>query len=342
MLGLVDLEKELVNASDYVALPNHECAPATLADVISIGPGLSVSLFCRYLACCCLTIKQDTRARLSLFTEDFISLISYKEPKEYKPIKPLQVAQIDRDLVAQASSQLGERIQGLVMRCLQAYQNPTIKLELTGAELSFFTTVNFLVCFVVSVTKTPLTKSTTRPVRTADIAATIDVEVQNQVQKMQDERDNISDTKTALHQFASLHALGMLRESVQVVKLVVNYLERAALTTKTDVPKWLNEDIKSLNCTASDATATIKQRIKLLNDAANTSGWLDSISEFAFGDLAKGTKTVDTNPKDAESSDLDTMVFQASGQKAGLVNTIGEIKDSWQEVAKGWNTVKFD
>lgn len=269
-------------------------------------------------------------------------MISYKDSKEYKPTKLLHVAESDRHYVAEMSAQLGEKVQVLLLECLEAYRTPTAELKLTGAELSFFTTINLLIGFITFATRNSWSKSTPRPLSTSGVASLISAELQKQIEDVQVERDDSQVNVTALRQFAALHALGMLRESAQAVKLVANYLERAVLPVKNDVPKWVTEDIKALEGTVSQANSAIKQQIKLLNDAANAYGWLDHISGFAFGDLATGAKTVGHASKDSESGDLVAMIFQASGQKAGLEITIGEIKDSWQEVAKGWNTVKLD
>jgi hypothetical protein len=40
--GLIKDDKELLNVTDDAALPDHECAPATLAQVVGLGPALSV------------------------------------------------------------------------------------------------------------------------------------------------------------------------------------------------------------------------------------------------------------------------------------------------------------
>jgi hypothetical protein len=36
------------------------------------------------------------------------------------------------------------------------------------------------------------------------------------------------------------------------------------------------------------------------------------------------------------------MIFKAAGTKVSLEHTIGQMTDSWREVAKGWKLVKLD
>ncbi|KAH8201733.1 hypothetical protein TruAng_004085 [Truncatella angustata] len=319
LLRLVKDDKQLLNVTDVVALPNHECAPGTLADVTSIGPGLS-----------------DVRAKLSLYAERFISLLSYKDAKEYKPTKPIQVAELDRSYVAETAEQIAKKLEAPLMECLDGAQ------YLTSAELSYFTAINSLLRIVILSTRAPWTKNASRPPQTTDAVNHIASLLQAETEGLQERRGDLPESMSAVQQFVSLHALGMLRETVQAVKITANYLERSAVPLKNDAPKWLGEDVRALNSTAAGASGFVKKQIKLLNDEANASGWLDRISEFAFGELASGAQPVGEAPSDAESGELSAMVFIASGQKAGLEHTMGEIKDSWQEVAKGWSTVKLD
>ncbi|KAK9774875.1 putative N-acetyltransferase B complex non catalytic subunit-domain-containing protein [Seiridium cardinale] len=327
LLRLIKDDKELLNVTDNVALPNHECDPATLADVVNIGPGLS-----------------DRRAKLSLLTERFLSLISYKDAKEYKPTKSVQMAELDRSNVSLQAKLIYKQFEDSLMNYQSASTAVGAKPCFTGAEFSYFTIVHLLIGFVVLSSDASWTKNASRPPALAnlEIVSTITSMLQAQVAELQKPRKDLAENVMALDYFASLHNLGMLREAVQAVKIATGYLERVIVPFKNDVPKWLVDDIKAFSTSSLDAAAAIKKRIKSINDAANASGWLDRISEFAFGDLASGAQTIGEASQDPESSDLLAMVFMASGQKAGLEHTIGEIKDSWQEVAKGWNTVKLD
>lgn len=154
--------------------------------------------------------------------------------------------------------------------------------------------------------------------------------------------EDTSETIAILSSFASLHSLGMLRESVLVIKLTTSFLEKTFTASKSNVPKWVTDDLKAVNAATAETSTVIKQRIKVLNEAANRSGWLDSICEASFGGLVDGSITVSDEPDDQMDGNLDMMVFKAIGQQIGLEHTVGQMKDSWQEVAKGWTLVKLD
>ncbi|KAI1858729.1 uncharacterized protein JN550_012479 [Neoarthrinium moseri] len=325
LLRLIDNQKEFVNVTDNAALPNHECDPATLADIISIGPGLS-----------------DTRAKLSLFTEQFISLISYKEPKDFKPIKPAQVAELERSYIAQTAQSIHMNFATPFLRCLDAATDNETVPVLTDSEFHYFTTINFLLSHAVLATERQWNKSAPRDKRGSTIVGKIAAQIKYQTTSLALVREDTPETARALCHFSNLHALGMLRESALAVKLTAGFLERLIAPAKNDAPKWLADDVKALQSAATEANDFVKKRIKALSDAANTSGSLDSISEYAFGGLIDGSKSVNATPATAADGELETMIFVAAGQHAGFENTIGEILDSWQEVAKGWNTVKLD
>ncbi|ETS87837.1 hypothetical protein PFICI_01665 [Pestalotiopsis fici W106-1] len=325
LLRLIKEDKRFEVATDYAALPDLERAPASLAELISIGPRLS-----------------ESRAKLSLYAEYFLSLVSFRESKEYKPAKPGLIADKDRNSVAEDSTKIRDKFEDPLELSLQASCSPSERLIVTSDEYSYFTTIQNLADLVALGTAAKTwTKSSQRPNGVWSAVQIIVVELQDQQDGFMETRARIPADVSVLGQFVSLHSLGMLRESIIAVKLTVNYLERVIAASK-DAPKWLSEDCKNLNEKAAQFSAVVKQQIKALNDAANAPGWLDRIAQFTFGDLASGDRVVDETAKDSESSDLDSVLFTACGGQVGLEHSIGEIQESWREVAKGWNTVKLD
>jgi hypothetical protein len=247
--------------------------------------------------------------------------------------------------ISESAEKISRSLSGPFVKCLEAADGSAGAPVLTSPELSYFTVVNFLNRFVAVSTRAQWTKSSSRPTAVSTAVASVVSALKRQPEALNAAASpEIPEQDAALLHFASLHGLGMLRESAVAAKLTVACLERVmAPAPKGDVPKWLSEDLKTLAGAAGEATSAVKRRIQALNQAAGASGWLDTISRFAFGGLADGSKTVPAEaPAKAADGDLETMVFVASGRSAGLEQTIGEIKDSWQDVAKGWAAVKLD
>ncbi|KAI0136207.1 N-acetyltransferase B complex non catalytic subunit-domain-containing protein [Xylariales sp. AK1849] len=315
----------LVDATDHASMPDHESAPSTLHDVISIGPGLS-----------------DTRTKLSLLAEKFIDLVSLREAKELKPSKPAQAAKIDRSYTAEAASQIEMPILRYLLPCLEEGQAPT---KLTGPELAYYSVIQALVTLIALTMGVDWTKNTPRPAAT-DLAVSHAVAVLKKQIELLSKVPGGAPAKTIdIYSFATLHAMGMLRETTQAVKLTVIFMERAALPFKSDVPKWLTQYLQALNTAFTDSTAFLKKRIKALNDAAFSDGCLDGISEYAFGDLATGAKSVNYEfwlGLEIAEGDMEEIIFKVAGEKVGLEHTFGEIADSWRQVAKGWASLKLD
>lgn len=248
--------------------------------------------------------------------------------------------------LCESAEKICRSFSGTFIKTLEAVDTTAsdCKPIVTSPELSYFTVIHFLSRFVAVSTRTPWTKSTPRPTAISSAMASLTASLKSQADALEATPAGTPEKMAALPHFASLHGLGMLRESVVATRLTVACLERAtAAANKADVPKWLIDDTKSLTAAAGEAAAFVKKRVQLLNQVAGATGWLDTIAEFAFGGLADGTRTAPAEaPASEAEGDLETMVFVAAGQNAGLEQTIGEIKDSWQEVAKGWTTVKLD
>ncbi|KAF2995453.1 hypothetical protein E8E14_000281 [Neopestalotiopsis sp. 37M] len=326
LLRLIKENYDFEVATDNAALSTLECPNGTtLAEIISIGPSLS-----------------DSRVRMSWYAEKFLSLMSSRESKEYKPAKSTMTADNDRVAVAEQSIKIRETFGELLMIALHAPDSATRGPTVTSGELSYFTTVHNLADLTALGTAVNAwTKNSQRPGGVLRAVKNIVAELKDQQNSFTEPRPRIPADVSVLGQFVSLHSLGMLRESIIAVKTTVNYLERVIAASK-DAPKWLSEDCGTLNNATAEVSAVVKQQIKALNDDANAPGWFDRIAQYTFGDLASGAQVVGEPATNDESSALDSALFTACGGLVGLEHTIGEIQESWREVAKGWTTVKLD
>jgi N-terminal acetyltransferase B complex non-catalytic subunit len=272
---------------------------------------------------------------LSLIAEKFICLTSYREPKEFKPNKSGSIAEVDRAYTVETCRQLRDVIQKQLKK-----NDATTKL--TSPEFAYYQTVYCLISLVLFCLKVDSPKSAHRAVHITDHCGALSRLLKEQTLALVSLPESTPETIVILSSFASLHDMGMLRESIVVIQLTTSFLEKTFAASKINAPKWVVDDLKKVNTATTETISIIKQRIKVLNEAANRSGWLDSICEAAFGGVADGSIAVGEDPDDPMDGDLEIMIFKAIGQQTGLEHTVGLMKDSWQEVAKGWSLVKLD
>ncbi len=146
-----------------------------------------------------------------------------------------------------------------------------------------------------------------------------------------------------LHGVAALHAMGMLRESAFAVKATVQYvsaaLDRVKAAEKTrgaNEVAWISTETKKLSLAAAAADARMKDRVKKLAENLHTSGWVDRLEGWAFGDnavpYADGAEF-----KDVVAGKLASFVPVDAREVWAM-----DIADSWRDVVKGWGAVRFD
>ncbi|KAH8675254.1 N-acetyltransferase B complex non catalytic subunit-domain-containing protein [Xylariales sp. PMI_506] len=327
LLRHITLSSDLVNATDYDSLPNHESSKGHLSNIVNLGPSLSAP-----------------RVKLALFTEELLSVISYRDPKDYKPAKAAAAAEQEKRFSAQEADKLSLAIEETLRQCKESAE--TSWPVLTEAELAYFGIVSQLAAIVALYARGGLAKNAPRPAHSGDMVAAAVASLQDQIdaassafagaEANNNDEDNDNNNKEVLYGFATLHTLGMLRESATAMKLTAAFVEKTVGNASASAPKWVAEDLRALHDGAGAGAELVRKRVKVLNEAAAGRAWLDTVCGWAFGDLAT------SDVADEAGSGLEAAVFAAAGGRAGLEITAGQIKDSWQEVAKGWAQIKLD
>ncbi|KAK8055760.1 N-acetyltransferase B complex non catalytic subunit [Apiospora rasikravindrae] len=308
----------LYDTTDYGPFPNIEANPdRPIQDFLSIGPGLS-----------------EDRAHLSLLSERFLSLIAYKEPKDYKPGNADLAKDRDRNVVIPACQDMAEWMATLL-------NGADIRDKLTLPEVEYYTMVQALASYV------GLSLSASKGDGLDRLVESIRCQLVNQVTRLTERRKTASEADVTrvdvFHDVSALHANGMLRESVLVTVHMIRYLDRArGAEPKSPMPKWMMEHIRILREATRTANRRLKEYIERLSTTVNPAGWADRIAEWAFGDLANGTRAVSDDADETyENSDTDMLLYKAIGPKRNFTMAIDLIVHSWAEAARGWSKVKL-
>ncbi|KAK8113761.1 hypothetical protein PG999_005830 [Apiospora kogelbergensis] len=308
----------LYDTTDYGPFPNIEANPdRPIQDFLGVGPGLS-----------------EERAHLSLLSERFLSLVAYKETKDYKPTNAALAKDRDRSIVIPACQDVAESMNELM-------NGRGIQDKLTLPEVEYYSLVQGLASYIGLSLSDPKDGARDR------VVEFIRSQLVSQTTRLMERRKLAHEAEASrndvFHDLAALHANGMLRESALVTVQVTRYLERTRNPdTKSPMPSWMNIHLKTLKTASATANSSMKEYIRRLNTTVTMTGWLDRISEWAFGDLVNGTRAVSDDAGETfENSDTDMLLYKAIGQGPDLENTIGQIVDSWQDVARGWSNVKI-
>jgi hypothetical protein len=217
--------------------------------------------------------------------------------------------------------------------------------DLTDPETWYFRVVTELTKFVKLLLEHVLLKSSTKQAR-EEILAVVKRTLMilgYQTEDFLSVPNGIHAKMHTLHGVAAMHAMGMLRESSLATKNTVQYVLTALDRIKaTDKPRganevaWLSPELKKLSTASTLADTQMKDRITKLTGNLHTSGWVDRLEDWAFGD--------------------DAVLFEADSDfKRNMMNGLAEVipkesceawaidvADSWRDVVKGWTAVKFD
>ncbi|OTA55439.1 hypothetical protein K449DRAFT_438659 [Hypoxylon sp. EC38] len=300
-------------------------------------------------------LPTGTRAHLGLLAERFLDLVYYVQPKEYKASKVGYLMQLDWEYAQAISSSLEKDMRVLLaiadsklldQEKIEPDRRQEVKLSLTSSELWYHTIVHGLANTVNTVLGSGIIKASTNESR--DHARLVIKEV---LEALNDQTDDfLAVPKSfhsklyAFHGFASLHAMGMLRETIIAVKQTVNYLLIASdkaknadkLRSSAELA-WLTSELKKLAAAAVESENKVKARIKLLRDyLSNVDGWRDRLCDWVFGDYA----TIYDGDKDFKKKICEKM--KVAIPKANAEVWADSIGESWRELMKGWAVVRFE
>ncbi|KAI1390382.1 N-acetyltransferase B complex non catalytic subunit-domain-containing protein [Hypoxylon trugodes] len=329
----ITIRHALYDTTDYefFTVPNGENAKSFPGDESSLQSIVNYG-----------ALPTTIRGHLGLLAERFLDLVCYVQPKEYKPSKAGHILQLDWEYALSTSSNL-ERDMYTILRGRQE----TIKVSLTSAEYWYYTAMWKLATVVKGVLKHNIMSASDGPNREQTrILIQLALEaLEEQTKDFLVVPENLHSKVYAFHGFASLHAMGMLRETILAVKHTANYLTLASDKAKnSDKTRssvdlaWLAPELKKMIAAAAESENTIKARVKLLRAYLDkVDGWRDRLCDWVFGDYY-----VTPYDQNADFKKEVTKNLKAAIPKANAELWADSIGESWRELMKGWVTVKFE
>ncbi|KAI1465594.1 N-acetyltransferase B complex non catalytic subunit-domain-containing protein [Daldinia caldariorum] len=296
------------------------------------------------------------RAHAGLIAERFLDLVCYVQPKEYKPSKASQVAQLDWKYASATSSHLEKEMRTILALGDKGLQEgekvdvgklrDSVRGSYTTPEYWYYGIIWRLANAVKSILAHGFLSTSTNETREFDrfLIRGIIKSLEDQTQDFLEVPENIHSKIYAFHGFAALHAMGMLRESILAVKYTTNYLTSISEKLKnTDKARantelaWLAAELKKMTAAAAESENKIKARIKLLRDyLSNVDGWRDRLCDWVFGDYTTAYDE-DAEFKQEVASKIKAVIPKANGEL--WADKVGE---SWRELMNGWAAVRFD
>ncbi|KAI0429216.1 N-acetyltransferase B complex non catalytic subunit-domain-containing protein [Xylaria sp. FL1042] len=324
LIGSLSPDYELLDVTDYSPLPHWAGLQSTpIQELAAYGP-----------------LPTNRRCHLSILAERFLDLVGYVQPKEFKPPKAAQLLYADLQAAASSCKTLYKSLDSLVLG--EGHD----ERDLTGPETWYFRIVTELTKLVNLILETIIlptsSAKTTReeiPAVSRRVLSIIDYQTQDFLAVP----DGIPTKMHTLHGVAALHAMGVLRESSFAVKTTVQYLSAALdrvkaadKTRSASEVAWVSAETKKLSLASSVADTHMKERVKKLTENLHTSGWVDRLEGWAFGDntLSYGDGA---EFKSAVASKLAQFIPTDAREFWAM-----DIADSWRDVMKGWGAVRFD
>lgn len=325
------LAHALRDNTDYSYLPNFGGKDSVPTQVLaSHGPSLS-----------------STRAHLSLLAERFIDLVSYSQPRDYKPSKPGLVLQHDQHYANDTSINIGRLMEDVFkdsdLTLPEAHYYRTIlKLAKLVAE------IHTLYCLV------PQPAADSRVV-TEFVIKDILEELEEQSKNFLAVPENYPSKIRGFHGFVALHAMGMLRESAFAIKLTASYLTAALDKAKAAADKannksshgemtWATNQLRPLTTNATTAQQNMEGRVKALKELVQGGGWIDRLHTWTF---AEGTVYTSLESKEDRARQkefrevMSASLLEAIGGETAFEDWAGKVVESWQDLLNGWSAVKF-
>ncbi|KAI0890763.1 N-acetyltransferase B complex non catalytic subunit-domain-containing protein [Annulohypoxylon maeteangense] len=337
----LSIEHELQDVTDYkvFSLSNGASDEASNHSIIHSGP-----------------LPTGNRAHLGLLAERFLDLVCYVQPKEYKPPKAGRVIQLDWEYALATSSRLEKDMRTLMPtidsslsekeQVEQFRQQELVAKSLTSSELWYHGIVRRLASMVKDIVGSGILKAPTNDSRDRirstieEILRGLEMQTNDFLAVPQSHHSKLH----GFHGFAALHAMGMLRETIIVLKHTVNYLTITSEKAKT-VDKlrsqaelaWFTPELRKMTAAVAVSEKSVKTRISQLQGYLdNMDGWRDRLCDWVFGKYA----IVVDNEKEFKNEVCQKM--QAIVPKDNAEKWTDDIGNSWRELIKGWAIVKFD
>ncbi|KAL2268243.1 hypothetical protein VTJ83DRAFT_3089 [Remersonia thermophila] len=304
-------ETTLLNKTDYGSLPNLESSHgAPIQEYLRLGPGLS-----------------NERSHLSFLAEQYLDLLLYRPPKDYKPSRSADVALRDREYTLETLSRLSESLTDFLQR-------PATASRLTALETTYFTVLSALAAALLVALSTP---------RSDPVPKTLSLLTKSVKSSLASLRTDVfSSTKQetarlppAMAALPSMTRLAALRDTALAIKHSAAFVtashERELArdrSGRSGVHRDALTEMRALGEAAGKVLGEARAHVQRLKEQFAEAGWLDRVLGVAF-------------PEDRES-ELGARVEEAVGGRAAAEEWAAKVVESWRDGVKGWGMVRWE
>lgn len=267
---------------------------------------------------------------MSFLTEQYLDLLGFKPPKDYKPAKANEAAIRDRNYITETLARLSHSLATFLHK-------PGTASLLTGPEMTYYTIVSLLSASLLTGIST--SRADPAPKNLSAVTSSI--------------RSAFAGLRTSYFTtpastpeiYASLtnmHTLSFIRDTALAMKhsaaFVIGFHEKELArdrTGKSSLHKEVVAEMKALDAVATKSLAELKKHIQKLKEALGEGGWLDRMLDWVFGG--------DSSEQQSEDEEaLLKAVSEVVGGRAGAEEWAAKVLESWRDGAKWWGMVKMD
>ncbi|VBB81203.1 Putative protein of unknown function [Podospora comata] len=304
----------LVHKTDYGSFPSLESANGPpIQEFIRLGPGPS-----------------NERSHLAFLAEQYLDLLTYTPPKDYKPSKAPEAAARDKASALETLTRINTSLTDLLHK-------PSTPKLLTPAETNYYTALSLLSALVLTAISLPksetsvpkIVSQTTQPLKTTLTTLRTGL--------LSPKSTVPTTTQQAISSLCDMPSFASVRDVAFAVKLsaafVLSHHEKETArdkSGKSGLHKEVVAEMKALESAAAKTLGEAKGHVGVLKGVMNESGWLDKLLDVVLGG------------EDREVGELTEKVSEIVEGRGGAEEWAGKVVDGWREGVKGWGMVKFE
>lgn len=258
-------------------------------------------------------------------SEQYLDLITAKQPRDFKPARPTEAMSIDGDYVLETLARLRHSL-------VHFLQLSDTRAKTTGPEWKYFNVVSLL----VKALQVSLGHTDAAPPPLATCASSIRSTLESLEELTTNFPESSLSESNVLYAVTDTHALCYLWETAMAIKQTVAFAlalhdRHAAHGAKTGLGlhSAAVAVFKALDVLAADMLASAKAHVKTTKEKLGEGGWLDRVLDWTFG-------------PDGEEDEVAVAIAALVGGRAGVEEWAGRVLESWVENFKGWSVVRMD
>ncbi|KAK0716647.1 N-acetyltransferase B complex non catalytic subunit-domain-containing protein [Apiosordaria backusii] len=293
----------LVHKTDYGSFPNLESSNGPpIQEFIRLGPGPS----------------------------QYLDLLTYTPPKDYKPSKPADAAARDKAYTLESLTRINTSLTDFLHK-------PTTPTLLTTSETNYYTALSLLSALTLTAISLPKSEPSVPNIVSQTTQSLKTTLTTLRAGLMSPKSPVAVSTQQAISSLCDMPAFASVRDIAMAAKLsagfVLSYHEKETArdkSGKSGLHKEVVAEMKALESAATKTLADAKAHVGVLKGVMNESGWLDRLLNVVLGE------------EDKEQDEVTEKVSQVVEGRGGAEEWAGKVVDSWREGVKGWGMVRFE